>query len=398
MTNTASDWIVKRLDQVATVTMGQSPPSSSYNTEGAGVPFLQGTPPVVDSMGAAVPNQWTTQPTKIVEAGTALMTVRAPVGELFTSNDTLCLGRGLAGIKANNDVSQNYLNYYLQFAKNLFASVSQGSTFTAINSSDLKGIEVALPSYQNQEYFGKILLVLDQDIAKTYQIIQKTESLKQGLMDELLNKGIGHKKFKNTKIGEFPVEWKVERLGDIAKVERGKFSHRPRNDPQFYGGSIPFIQTGDVVNSKGRIKMYSQTLNDNGLKISKLFSKGTIVMTIAANIGDTGILEFDACFPDSLVGITPFDQLDSVYLEYYLRSRKIYLNSIATQSAQKNINLAKLNPMPIAVPPISEQQEIGKILSSLDDKLSSEAITNGKLKSLKNGLMRDIFSKKVEVN
>lgn len=396
--NNHKGWETKKLDQVATVTMGQSPSSSSYNTEGAGVPFLQGTPPIVDGMGAGVPNQWTTEPTRVVEAGTALMTVRAPVGELFTTNDSVCLGRGLAGIKANNDISQKYLNYYLQFSRKQLHTFSQGSTFTAINSGDLKGIQINLPSLTKQEYIGNLLNVIDQDISKTNQIIQKTEVLKQGLMQELLTKGIGHKKFKKTKIGEFPIEWKVERLGDVAQVERGKFSHRPRNDPKFYGGSIPFIQTGDVVNSKGRIRSYSQTLNDQGLKVSKLFRKGTIVLTIAANIGDTGILEFDACFPDSLVGITPSSHMDSAYFEYYLRSRKSYLNSISTQSAQKNINLAKLNPMLIVVPPTSEQQVIGKILSSIDKKRSSEMLTKERLKNLKTGLMNDIFSRRIEIN
>ena len=191
--NKIQNWQIKRLDEVATVTMGQSPSSSSYNSQGVGIPFLQGTPPVVDSMGAAVPNKWTTEPTRIVEAGTALITVRAPVGELFTINDSVCLGRGLAGIKANEDVSQTYLNYYLQFSKSQLDTFSQGSTFTAINSGDLKGIRITLPSYQRQEYIGNLPNMIDQDIAKTDQIIQKTGLLKQGLMRNCLQKESGIK-------------------------------------------------------------------------------------------------------------------------------------------------------------------------------------------------------------
>lgn len=300
--------------------------------------------------------------------------------------------------KTTHRISLKYLSYWMFFKRDYLLKMAVGSTVKSLRLYMLQNFPVDYPDDIHQEQIARYFSLLDDAISISDQIIQKTEKLKQGLIGNLLTKGIGHKKFKNTKIGEFPIEWSIEKLSDFALVERGKFSHRPRNDPQFYGGSIPFIQTGDVVNSNGRIRSYSQTLNDRGLKISKLFSKGTIVLTIAANIGDTGILEFDACFPDSLVGITPSNKLDSVYLEYYLRSRKSFLNSIATQSAQKNINLAKLNPMLIAVPPISEQKEIGKILSSIDDKISGEFITKEKLQSLKNGLMQDIFSRKVEVN
>lgn len=395
MTN---NWQEKRLDEVASVTMGQSPPSSSYNDAGLGVPFFQGKPSNIDNFGVANPYQYTTEPTKVVTAGTALMTVRAPVGDIFTSPTDVCIGRGLSGIKANIDVSQKYLNYQLQFASQQFHTLSQGSTFTAINSSDLKGIQIGLPPLKVQQKIGDILTSIDEAIQKTDKIIQKSEELKNGLMNQLLTKGIGHKKFKKTKLDEIPEEWEIVELSTVALVERGKFSHRPRNDPKFYGGSIPFIQTGDVVNSKGRIKTYSQTLNEQGLSVSKIFPKGTIVLTIAANIGDTGILEFDACFPDSLVGIRPHSNVDSIFLEYFLKSRKPYLNSIATQSAQKNINLAKLNPMLVLLPPLNEQKKIAEILSSVDEEIIKNTFEKERLKALKGGLMQDIFSQKIQIN
>ena len=97
----------------------------------------------------------------------------------------------------------------------------------------------------------------------------------------------------------------VRSLSDVAVLERGKFSARPRNDPKFFGGGIPFIQTGDVTNSNGRIMSYTQTLNDEGLRVSKQFPRETLFFTIAANIGDVGIASFDTACPDSLVAILP---------------------------------------------------------------------------------------------
>ena len=101
-------------------------------------------------------------------------------------------------------------------------------------------------------------------------------------------------------MGIIPKDWDVVKLNEKSSIQRGRFSPRPRNDPQFYNGDYPFVQTNDVVNSKGKITTYSQTLNEKGLKVSKLFPQGTILMTIAANIGFTGILTRDMTCPDSL--------------------------------------------------------------------------------------------------
>lgn len=297
-------------------------------------------------------------------------------------------------------LNRNFLYHYLLTNKvrNYMKGISNGSTVLHLKVNLVNDLDIPLPPLKTQIRIAQSLSDVDAQIRNTDQIIQKTEVFKHTLANELLAKGIGHTQFRDTKLGRLPSQWSIEKLSDIASVERGKFSHRPRNDPKFYGGSIPFIQTGDVVNSKGRIKIYSQTLNEQGLSVSKMFPKGTIVLTIAANIGDTGILEFDACFPDSLVGIQPHSNVDSIFLEYFLKSRKAYLNSIATQSAQKNINLAKLNPMFVSVPPLDEQKKIAEILSSVDDEIIKNTFEKERLTVLKSGLMQDIFSQKVEVN
>ncbi|MBO1051423.1 MAG: N-6 DNA methylase [Dolichospermum sp. DET73] len=146
------------------------------------------------------------------------------------------------------------------------------------------------------------------------------------------------------------------KLSQAASLERGRFSHRPRNAPHLYqDGTYPFIQTGDVAKVKGRNIIYSQTLNEEGLKVSKIFEPETILITIAANIGSTAILTYSACFPDSIVSIKPNEQMNIDYLEYYLRTQQQYLNDIAPQKAQKNINLEILRPLLVACPEKNEQ-------------------------------------------
>lgn len=167
---------------------------------------------------------------------------------------------------------------------------------------------------------------------------------------------------------QLPSHWKIVKLGDVAKIERGKFMHRPRNDPAFYGGDIPFIQTGDVAASNGRITTYSQTLNEKGLSVSKIFLKGTVVITIAANIGYTGILEFDSAFPDSLIGITPNNSnidVDNEYLNYYLCTQQPEMDRQAPRGTQKNINIQFLAPWRVIIPPLSEQRAIAHTLRTI---------------------------------
>lgn len=162
-------------------------------------------------------------------------------------------------------------------------------------------------------------------------------------------------------------------LGDIASVERGKFSPRPRNNPIYYGGQYPFIQTGDVAKADKYIVKYSQSLNELGLAVSRIFPKNTIAITIAANIGDVGILGCAMAFPDSLVGIIPNDKIDVDWLYYIMQFNKTVLDSLAPENAQKNINLEILRTFALEVSPLPEQIQIAAILSTWDDSLATLA-------------------------
>lgn len=156
----------------------------------------------------------------------------------------------------------------------------------------------------------------------------------------------------------------VKKLSEVIAMQRGRFGHRPRNDPKFYDGQYPFMQTGDVVKASQTNEpiTYTQTLNDLGLKTSRLFDRKVLVITIAANIGDTAILDYPACFPDSLIGLTPKDgTLTLDYLNIYFKFLKPYLEDIAPQAAQKNINYQQLSPVPIVVPPPDVQAKIADL-------------------------------------
>ncbi|EHQ8969469.1 restriction endonuclease subunit S [Escherichia coli] len=192
-----------------------------------------------------------------------------------------------------------------------------------------------------------------------------------------------------------PKGWSEHTLDDLALVERGKFSVRPRNDPRYYGGDMPFVQTGDVTSSGTYLKSFSQTLNENGIGVSKVFPKNTILITIAANIGDTAITTFEVACPDSVVAIQPYKHVADVYwLKKYLETRKTDLDAQSTQNAQKNINLQVLKPLLILTPPYAEQKKIAQILLAWDKAISVTEKLLANSQQQKKALMQQLLTGK----
>lgn len=155
---------------------------------------------------------------------------------------------------------------------------------------------------------------------------------------------------------ELPKGWKWVRFSQIGELARGKSKHRPRNDNSLYeNGKYPMVQTGDVTKADIFIKTYTALYNEKGLDQSRLWPKGTMCITIAANIADTSILGFDACFPDSIVGLIVSNEIgDARYFDYFVRTVKDRLTNFAPSTAQKNINLEILESLLIPLPPLHE--------------------------------------------
>lgn len=153
-----------------------------------------------------------------------------------------------------------------------------------------------------------------------------------------------------------PKGWTTESFGLVGTLDRGKSRHRPRDAKELYGGPYPFIQTGDIANSGGRIKRYNATYSERGLAQSKLWPAGTLCITIAANIAKTGVLEFESCFPDSVVGFLPGIRVKTEYVQAWLGFLQPTLEASAPQAAQKNINLEILRGLPIPMPPLALQE------------------------------------------
>lgn len=170
-----------------------------------------------------------------------------------------------------------------------------------------------------------------------------------------------------TGMPQLPEGWTWATLPQLGELNRGKSKHRPRDDKKLYGGTYPFIQTGDIRKSQGSITEYSQTYSEFGFKQSRLWPAGTLCITIAANIAETGILRFAACFPDSVVGFLSENAATTQYIEYFIRTARERLERFAPATAQKNINLEVLKAVAVPLPPLAEQK---RIVAELDRRLS----------------------------
>jgi type I restriction enzyme, S subunit len=188
-------------------------------------------------------------------------------------------------------------------------------------------------------------------------------------------------------------EWKEYKLKDLGLLQRGRSRHRPRYAFHLYGGKYPFVQTGQIREASKFITKYEQTYSEDGLKQSKLWPKGTLCITIAANIAELAILDFDACFPDSVLGFIPNNEISDLNFIYYtLTHFQRELKHIGEGSVQDNINLGTFEDLLFPIPPLPEQAAIASVLSSLDDKIDLLHRQNATLEKMAETLFRQMMS------
>jgi type I restriction enzyme S subunit len=347
-------WSNRRLDEVAEVIMGQSPPGDTYNNRGEGLPFYQGKTDF--GQNSPTPRVWCTSPKRIAEKDDILISVRAPVGAINLADEQCCIGRGLSAIRSNSDIIDiSFLQFYLRYMENYLSTAGYGSTFQSINKDDLLSLNIPLPLIQEQERIVHILRQLEKLKNLRYETLNLAQELFQAVFFEMFGDPIVN-----------PNGYPIVRLDEFGILERGVSKHRPRDAGFLFNGPYPFIQTGDVTNSGGWITKYSQTYSEDGLEQSRLWPKGTLCITIAANIAKTGILTFDACFPDSIVGFVPNKDVTTEFVKTAVDLFQKKLETQAPQAAQKNINLEILRTLRIPKPPFDLQQKYSSIVNQIN--------------------------------
>lgn len=280
-------------------------------------------------------------------------------------------------------VDARYLYRYFRSPAALSNLLSrrQATGVPHINLGILKELVVPLPPLPEQRRIAAILDQADGVRRKRQTALSLTDQFLRSTFLEMFGDPVRN-----------PKGWEVVRLDEIASVNRGKFTPRPRNDPRYYGGCYPFIQTGDLSRTTGVLREWKQTLNDEGIKVSRQFPTGTIAISIAANIGDTAILGFDAYLTDSVVGIeVRHERAAAEYVEFWLRFQQQSLKDNAPETAQKNINLEVLRPLRVMLPAIDMQRRFAEIVHNIDRSVARLSKGAGAINHLFDSLVHHAF-------
>lgn len=379
-----AEWKDYAIKDIGTVVTGNTPPKKDPENYGGNLIWIK--PPDLDKKMFVSSSEETISEigknkVRLLPKGSVLVSCIGNIGKIAIADCELCTNQQINSIIPNKDIVDSVFLYYaIKRMKFYLEKIASSAVVPLLNKNDFSKIKIKIPPIETQK--------------KIVEILEKAEKLKEwrAEADELVDgylKNVFLEMFgdpvKNSK------EWDIFKFGDVGKLERGKSKHRPRNAPELLGGSYPLIQTGEVAGSGSYIKTYTQTYSEIGLRQSRMWSKGTLCITIAANIAKTGILTFDACFPDSIVGFTPNNHVKVEYVQQWISFLQKILEDNAPESAQKNINLKILSNLEIPIPPIALQEKFVEISEKLNQLKTHQSQSKKEIDNLFNTLMQKAF-------
>ncbi len=265
----------------------------------------------------------------------------------------------------------------------------------------LLSLPIPLPPLSEQKKIAEILSTVDEAIEVTDKEIEKAESLKRGLMQELLTKAIGHSRFKKTEVGTIPEEWEVVRVEKIFDVYGG--TTPSTNNPSFWDGEILWVTPTDITKLGNRIYLNDteRKISEEGLKKSnlKLLEPFTILLTTRATIGYAALSPKQLTINQGMTAFIPLkkDLINPVFYIYWFSKIRDFLLQLGGGSTFKEVSRTTLKKLYVPLPPLPEQKKIAEILSSVDDFIESLRARREKLVKLKQGLMEDLLTGKRRV-
>ena len=279
-------------------------------------------------------------------------------------------------------IDRQYLYYFLRsdLGRQMIKAKASGSVRDNLKLDMLKEMTIPDISVEQQKFCSSVLDKLHKLIQMRQQELQKLDEFIKARFVELFGDPVSNS-----------YGLPEATLPDLGEFGRGVSKHRPRNDIKLLGGKYPLIQTGDVANAGLYITSYSSTYSGLGLKQSKMWDKGTLCITIAANIAKTAILEFDACFPDSVVGFIANERTNNIFVHYWFSFFQAILESQAPESAQKNINLKILSELKVIVPEKRKQDQFASFVKLTDKSKVAVQKALDEAQLLFDSLMQEYF-------
>lgn len=326
------------------------------------------------------------------------------------NEDNVLLGGDINILRKKDDYyDSNFLAYYLtHYKKDEIGKLGQGTTIVHLYGSNIKNLEVIIPKdVKEQQKIAVILGAVDEDIAKTQEVIATTEKLKRGLMQQLFSRGIGYTKFKETKIGQIPEDWEVVAIKDapIKLIDGDRGVNYPGLSDFTSGGYCLFLNNKNIKNDQfvfSDIQFISRE-KDEKLRKGKL-QRLDVVLTTRGTVGNVAFYDKSVTFENirinsGMILLRAFEEISPAYLYHLMKSpfmKKRYAE-VVSGSAQPQLPIRSLEQIFIPIPLEDEQEKIVKISQSIDEKISVNKKLKAKLTTLKKGLMQDLLSGKVRV-
>lgn len=405
------DWEVKSIKEVADVVSGGTP-SKNVNEYWEGGYIAWATPTdITKNRGKYIEETelYITESglknssANLLPIGSILMCSRATIGPRCINTVPMATNQGFKSFVCKDNLFNEFMYYLLEIVKDEFISLASGSTFLEISKREVENKLIPVPPLVEQKKIAEILSTVDESIKKTDEIIEKTKELKKGLMQKLLTKGIGHRKFKMTEIGKIPEAWDTNSLGNV-----GEFKNGINKRKEDFGFGVRFVNIQDVyanniINSEtlGRLNA-----SEKEVEIYKL-KYGDIVV-VRSSVKPDGVgypalfegAEEDVLFCGFTIRYRPnLNIFHPRFLLYLLQSQKIrnIVINKSTISANTNINQQAYSSVVVPIPPLQEQRQIASILSAVDEKIEAEEKRRSQLLQLKKGLMQQLLTGRVRI-
>jgi type I restriction enzyme S subunit len=377
-------WPITPLAEIASIQMGQSPPGETYNTLGNGLPFFQGKA----EFGKDYPTRvkWCSQPNRIAEKGDILLSVRAPVGPTNIAIEKCCIGRGLAAIRTNPKVcNQRYLRYYFRRFEDEIAARGVGSTFFAINRTDIERLELSVPPLLDQERIVKLLDEADELRKLRGQADKKSAELIPALFEEMFGDPIINQN-----------KWKATTLADACiKIADGThFSPPPAKSGVPYitakhlrDYGLDFERDPTFVSEEDHREIYRRCDPKRG---DVLYIKDGVTTGIAA----INYYDFEFSMLSSLALLRPNpEKCNSEYLCEWLNNKRVKSTMLDQMAgaAIRRLTLVKINKASILLPPINIQQAFASRVSEIRALESSQSSSRKNLDALFQSMLHRAF-------
>lgn len=379
----SDEWRVTTLGGAAVVLMGQSPPGDSYNTDGRGLPFMQGSAEFGEHYPKPV--KWCSQPAKTAEPGDLLVSVRAPVGDTNFADRRIAIGRGLAIVRAHDGTLTHYLRLSVQAGLAGLLARSGSGMFSSITAANLRGFEVTLPPLSVQRRIVDVVGAVDAHIANLEAEHDSTMLTLQTIRDEVLTA---------------QPDWNSGKLSDLLVIARGG---SPRPIEAYLTDSpngVKWIKIGDVPPGGKYIDATEQRIIPEGVKRSRTVKPGDFVLSNSMSFGRPYIVRIDGCIHDGWLMLSDPNGVFSPDFLYHLiltSNMQNQLEHLAAGSGVRNLNIKVVGSVEVTFPPIEEQRQLGRLLDSCGETANSLGTEVERLRELRSRLLEGLLSSELEI-